>query len=136
EIVDDGTTIEFGAEPGVRSLVFSGDGKLLAGLIEGRITTWDPWTGAQVQPPFGVGAVENLALSPDGKRAATTYRDGRIKLWDVATGQEVLTLKTVPTPRLGGPQLVFSPDGEKLAVSAPGRIEIFSATAPKMFPGE
>src|SRR5258708_30594663 len=37
-------------------------------------------------------AVNAVAVSPDGKTAATAGTDQTIKLWDIATGKEVGTL--------------------------------------------
>jgi WD40 repeat protein len=49
-----------------------------------------------------------MAFSPDGKRLASASREGIIKLWDLATGQETMTLK-------GSEYVAFSPDGWRLA---------------------
>lgn len=38
--------------------------------------------------------VMSIAFSPDGKILASGSSDGTIKLWDVATGKEIRTLKT------------------------------------------
>ncbi len=35
----------------------------------------------------------SVAFSPDGKRLASASQDGTVKVWDAATGQEILTLK-------------------------------------------
>jgi WD40 repeat protein len=52
-----------------------------------------------------------LAFHPDGSRLATGAEDGTIKLWDVATGEEFLTLRGQD---FGIVSLAFSPDGRRL----------------------
>jgi WD40 repeat protein/DNA-binding winged helix-turn-helix (wHTH) protein len=59
------------------------------------------------------------AFSPDGKRLFTSDVDGRIKSWDVATGQELLSLK-VNAGEAGS--LAFSPNGNVLAAAGDGGI--------------
>ncbi len=53
-----------------------------------------------------------MAFSPGGLRVASASVDGRVKVWDTATGEQTLTLK-------GHTSLVqsvaFSPDGSRLA---------------------
>ena len=58
----------------------------------------------------GIGAI---ALGPDGKTIAFADGNQTIKLWDIATGEELLTLG-----RLFGQvwYLQFSPDGRSLAL--------------------
>lgn len=54
-----------------------------------------------------------LAFSPDGALLAAGYFDGRVRLWDVATGKLLVTLEG--HPQSARVRVVFSPDGTRLA---------------------
>jgi WD40 repeat protein len=56
--------------------------------------------------------VRILEFTPDGKTLASAGADRKVKLWDVATGQELLTLEGPSGPIW---ILRFSPDGRVLA---------------------
>jgi WD40 repeat protein len=56
-----------------------------------------------------------LTFSPDGRRLASTGPDHTVKLWDMATGQEVLILRGHSAPVCA---VAFSTDGRRLASAA------------------
>src|SRR5262249_37233236 len=58
------------------------------------------------------GEVYGAAYSPDGRRIASYGSDYALRLWDVTTGQEVLTLRSYDFWYAVG---TFSPDGLTLA---------------------
>lgn len=65
-------------------------------------------------------------MSPDGTRVATASLDRTVKLWDAASGQELLTLRH-PDQVHG---VAFTSDGRRLATAGGDRtIRIWDATA-------
>src|SRR5207237_1322341 len=84
-------------------------------------TVHDVATGELVCSLNGLSGQEQVvAFSPDGKRIATaTLGRGpdvaaEVKLWEAATGRELLTLQSLQAVRLG--HLRFSPDGYRLII--------------------
>jgi WD40 repeat protein len=69
--------------------------------------------------------VSCVAFSPDGKRLVTASQRGSVRLWDVATGQEILTLKG---RALHVRSVAFSADGERLVSASLGRtVQVWDA---------
>jgi WD40 repeat protein len=66
-----------------------------------------------------------VAFAPDGRQVATASRDCTVKLWDVVTGEEVLTLRHAEPVW----SLAFSPDGRHLATGS-GRLPPDATTVP------
>jgi WD40 repeat protein len=65
-----------------------------------------------------------VAFSPDGRRLASGSDNGEVKVWDVMSGANTLSL-----PGHGGPvgQVIFSPDGARLVTSGgDGKIRVWA----------
>ncbi len=100
----------------VTSHIFSVDfseaaGCLALGCISGAYL-FDFPSGKLRSPLLGhYGEVCSVAISPDGKTVATGGRDQTIRLWNVATAQEMLVLRGHKSTVHG---LAFSNDGSAL----------------------
>src|SRR5262249_52130719 len=71
------------------------------------------------------GTVYGIAFSPAGNTIATCADDQTVRLWDVATGQERMTLGGFAS---GVRAVAFSPDGNTLAAgSTDGLIRVWHA---------
>jgi RNA polymerase sigma factor (sigma-70 family) len=69
-------------------------------------------------------AVHAIAFAPDGRRLASTSEDGTAKVWDVATGKEVISLSGRPGWFMA---LVYSPDGKMLITAGNMTITFWDA---------
>jgi WD40 repeat protein len=152
--------VQSGAES--LSLAFSPDGKTLAcagawnegGVPKGitinlqkRVTItgkegflvllWDVASGKEARRFSGLkDQIKTVAFAPDGKTLAAASRDGRIVLWEAATGKELLHILAHPNhadaPFAAAPCLAFSPDGKKLASAGTDRtIRVWDVTNAK-----
>jgi WD40 repeat protein/serine/threonine protein kinase len=111
----------------VAAIAFHPKGRILAtgGLEDRTVKLWELPSGAssrgmelkELHTLPAPGFLCDLAFSPDGKRLAGISRD-LVKIWDVDTGHEVLTLRGAPQRHWDppfNPRVVFSPDGKRLA---------------------
>jgi WD40 repeat protein len=102
------------------TLTFSPDGKLLLvpGGQDSKLRLLDPVTRKERIVLRGhANMVVAVAFSPTGATLASASWDGTVRLWALATGKQVSTIRwsdaeTRPC------SLAFSPDGRTLAVSA------------------
>jgi WD40 repeat protein/serine/threonine protein kinase/DNA-binding winged helix-turn-helix (wHTH) protein len=116
-----------GAQGWIGGVAFSPDGsQVAAGLWEtnvgdGQILLWETSTGRLMRilderPRSGAGGdhpIVDLDYSRDGTLLASASFDGTATVWDLATGEERLTLR----PHAIVVSAAFSPDGRLLATS-------------------
>ena len=101
-------------------LAYSPDGRRLATSVKDPagnrevITLWDAHAGKELAT-FGHVAhgIYSLAFSPDGKRLAGACADRVVRVWEVSSGNELLSIKGHVGPFVT--QVAFSPDGTRLA---------------------
>lgn len=80
----------------VNEVVFSPKGGLWAsGDIAGKVYVWDS-QGKQTACSGHTGSIESLALSPDEKCLASASRDKTARVWDVASGDLIVSLVLTP----------------------------------------
>jgi WD40 repeat protein len=93
------------------SPLFSPDGTLIASIsAEGNVIIRSLATRKQSAILEGhIGTTIQINFSPDSKRIVTTGNDGTAKIWDTASGNELMTLEIHPekAPNL----IVFNSDG-------------------------
>jgi WD40 repeat protein/Flp pilus assembly protein TadD len=129
----------------VYRMAFSPDGRQLAiiGGLKGR----SPWKGIGIHqiapnrpyktfPESTKTRVTCVAWHPYGKRLASGAEDHTVRLWDVATGREILA---APASGAVITDLAFSPDGNTLAwTSLDGLVRVWdcwSGQAPREIGG-
>jgi hypothetical protein len=107
----------------LRDLVFSPDGRLLAGIrYDGVVRVWDARDGALLATLSERGEwAGGLAFSPDGGRLAAAWRDGSLQVWDVQTWREVRSRAIRPGPVW---LAAFSPGGKRLATYGPDGMRV------------
>jgi WD40 repeat protein len=116
-------------------MVFSPDGSRLAAVIASPGSGWAElklWTvadGKEAPAPRRFPPAGALAFSPDGGRLlAAGGRDGAVRLWEAATGQEV---RCFPGHTAAVNGLAFTAAGKQLVSfsAAAGEVKAWDATA-------
>jgi WD40 repeat protein len=121
-------------------LAYTGDGKLLRSLSQdGKVLSWDAASGklrhetsimepdAQRYTGSTIMLANNLALSQDGRFAATKSIYSTIRLWDLATGEVACDFEPGKRPTMLG--LAFSVDGTRLATAMMNQIHVYNTEA-------
>lgn len=101
---------------GLETTAYSADGKLLAAgsYAFGTIKVWDLASMKEKATLYGQSPVQSVTFSPDGKLLAAT--SGELRVWNVASGAEVVTLTAAPVNRAA-----FSANGKWLAANPGGQ---------------
>jgi WD40 repeat protein/serine/threonine protein kinase len=107
----------------VVGMAFGPGGELAIACRDHGVLVYDArgsrWLHGAALPGSREDGYTDLAFSPDGRRLAGVSRE-QVLLWDVATGQAVLTLRGAPPrPSDNGfnPRVAWSPDGRRLAAT-------------------
>ena len=128
---------------GVDELTFSPNGKTVAFGGSREIRLWNTETGVEREIPLAhpetdipnMPRVSALAFSPDGARLISGTQQGKIQMWNVATGgtlaafEEPMALENLD--RIAA--LAFSPDGTLLAVGTHSQVHLWDVNTGNKF---
>ncbi len=113
-------TIHFRHGNYISQLEYAPDGKTLVACSFNDVCAWDAATGRPVHrlSGFTFGSCP-FALSPDRSTVAATTLEGRVQLWDLASGKQLRSwelpgVKELPENQRWVPCIVHAPDGRSL----------------------
>jgi WD40 repeat protein len=101
---------------GLSRMEFSPDGQTLAtSSVDHTIRFWDARSGKCTATLAGhFEEVSDICFSPDGRTLGSIALGDSVKFWQFPSGRELLRIEDSS----GGAHLVFSPNGQKLAVNS------------------
>jgi WD40 repeat protein len=102
-----------GHEKEVTAVCWLPDGRsFLSSSMDGTVRHWDAASGKELRRMTHAGGAYDVAVSPDGKRAASAgFGDRMVRLWDLGTGIERWRFEGHTGRVLG---VAFSQDGRQL----------------------
>ncbi len=124
----------------INSLALSRDGRLVLtggvdftgktwGGVEYKLKLWDIGSGALVRTYSGHSdPVNAVALSADGRLAASASQDKTVRIWDLASGEVLHKLNHVHSVSA----VAFSPDGRALLAGGLGLLQWDTATGRRL----
>ena len=124
-VLTEPTALLAGHRGAVCALEWSADGTQLVtgGLDDGTARLWDVASAHEVVRLSGPGgAVTSVGIADSGRRVVTATLDGVTRLWDLTPG---VALKQVITEAGPVGTVVFSPDGDDIAVSSGPRVAVW-----------
>lgn len=123
--------------PGYRSLrsAWSPQGDLIL-TCDGNVATFHRAADSEKlhQLRGHRGPITSAQWSPDGRRIATSSHDGTVKIWDSASGDNLVTL---PTDGISVNRLKWSRDGRRLAcVCEDGTLRVWGSMKLELTPAK
>jgi WD40 repeat protein len=108
----------------VYAAAFSPDGSMLAAAGDGFATLWSCRPAREQRAEWAGGTILAVAFAPDSRTLALAGEDGAIRLLEVPSMRERMTLRGPPRGAVQG--IAFSPDGKLLAAAAGrGRVTLW-----------
>ena len=103
---------------GTSVLAVSPDGKYVAWGNAGKLSLYEIKTQREARSLSARGAVDSVAFSADSTSLATAHGDGRVRLWEVATGKLVREIHAGQNTATASQSVAFSRDGKILATAS------------------
>ena len=122
---------EFSVGGGLRALAWRPTGKqIVVGFWSNNtLGIFDTATGEKQYEFKGHTArINAVSWHNDGHRIASASEDGTIRIWDVTTGQELLTLAPSTFQRPASDGVIWSPNGQRLAAWQDGAVKIWDGS--------